>query len=232
MSDAPHDPEHGTDPVTAPASSWPHRPPPAPPLEQPWSAPPSHPAPPAEFRPPPPIEPPPPVWGGPPPEWDAASAHLPSGERRAWRDVEPWPDPTARTLVGAGLALVAGIALVVAVFLPWVVAGSATVDGWHAAGDARFLFAIGILSLFAGVALVAAVPVRWLRLAVLVAAVAVVAIAATDAVDAGRAATMGRATVRAGAGPWLALAAGVVLALSAGMLGRRGHERPARPTSV
>ena len=163
--------------------------------------------------PPPPPPPPAPVQVGPPPrpvqlppiEWSSPVRPARAAAR---------PEPLTETLLGACLVYVAGIALVVAAFLPWVVSGKIEIDGWHATGDARFLLAVGIGALLVGTGVMGGIAGRGVRYLVFVASVVVGAVAVSDIVSAGRVRGGELVSTHAGAGPWLALSAGVVLLAS------------------
>jgi hypothetical protein len=120
-------------------------------------------------------------------------------------------EPLTETLLGACLVYVAGIALVVAAFLPWVVSGSIEIDGWHATTDAHVLLGIGIGALVVGTALMGGIGARLARALLFAGAVAVAAISVADLVDAGRVSAGQLVSARPGAGPWLALSAAFVL---------------------
>ncbi|HVX17149.1 MAG TPA: hypothetical protein VHA73_03870 [Acidimicrobiales bacterium] len=223
------------DPVTddAPGAddqprAWPHRPPPSPPHEhRPDAFIPEHPnAPPAaapiwvgsapDWTPPPPAEPlpgPPPAIA--PPPAPRVPEPAPTRPRRPRPDPRPGgPSVSGSVLLGAVLVILAGVALVVAAFLPWVVGTGIEVDGWHATSDAKFLLGAGIVALAVGSLIVGSVPVRWPRVLIFVGAAATLALAASDIVDASHVANVQVPSPHAGSGPWLALVAGAVLLAS------------------
>jgi len=124
------------------------------------------------------------------------------------------PDPPGEALLGACIAYAAGVALVAAPFLGWIRAAGEQVSGWDATPDARFVLAFGIASLVVATAVVGGVITAVVRWTLFGLAVVATAIGVSDIVDAGKvsADVIGKAS--AGVGPWLTVAAGLVLALS------------------
>ncbi len=218
-------------------SSWPHEPPPSPPVE-PSPADPTGPragsyleprvevGPPPSMPPPsapPPLEPPPLPTG----PAQAAGRGSPDQPVRWQAGQRRWPAGAASgsdasgsdALTGAALVMIAGVALVVGAFLPWIAGYGVKASGWETTNDARFLFAVGIAVMAAGAAMVGGVVNGALRFVVLVAGVASIAVGVADAVDARHATEV--VSPHPGAGVWLAIAAGALLLASLRLLPAR-----------
>lgn len=178
----------------------------------------------------PPPSPVPPATGSSPVVTVGAPPILPPVPQIEWTShprtkATPEAEPATETLLGACLVYVAAIALIIAAFLPWLERRGIQIDGWHSGGDARFLFALGIVGILVATAIVGAWDIRPARWLLFIGGVAAIAVSGTDLWDAHRVSADIVVAPHPGSGMWLALAAGVVLVASVWLL------RPAEPAN-
>lgn len=233
-----------------PPSHWPYRPPPYPPwspfpartgedrwqpepeLPEPTAVPPAAAVPQAEPVPAPTAVPPPspvPPATSPPVLKVGAPPNFPPVSQIEWTShprtmAMPEAEPATETLLGACLVYIAAIALIVAAFLPWLERRGIQVDGWHSGGDARFLFALGIVGMLVATAIIGAWDVRPARWLLFIGGIAVIGVSGADLWDAHHVSSDIVVAPHPGSGIWLALAAGFVLVASVWLL------RPAKPS--
>lgn len=124
---------------------------------------------------------------------------------------------TSRGVAASVAVFVAGVALIVAAFVPWLSAGGTDVNGWHLTGDARVLFVVGIIAIGLGSLILAGYANT--AMAVVLAAGAAIcgAYAVSDMVDitAGNVHDVVHGRVHVGPGPWLVVAAAILLIVGA-----------------